>query len=103
MLVEKIRPSPDPTQAPVRWAPGVFPWGKEGGAWLQPPPPSSVEVKGRLELYLYSPSGHSWPVIDRLYLLPLIFGYNLVLFINEDSGKVPWRDLFRTEIRGMLT
>jgi hypothetical protein len=27
------------------------------------PPPSSAEVKERVELYLYSPSGPSWPVL----------------------------------------
>jgi hypothetical protein len=27
------------------------------------PPPSSAEVKEREELYLYAPSGFSWPVI----------------------------------------
>jgi hypothetical protein len=27
------------------------------------PTPSSVEVKERVELYLYSPSGPSWPVL----------------------------------------
>ena len=32
------------------------------------PPPSSVEVKERVELYLYSPSGPSWPVLGELYL-----------------------------------
>ena len=26
-------------------------------------PPSSAKVKGRVELYLYSPSGPSWPVL----------------------------------------
>jgi hypothetical protein len=29
------------------------------------PPPSSAEVKERVELYLYSPSGPSWPVLGR--------------------------------------
>jgi hypothetical protein len=26
-------------------------------------PPSNAEVKERVELYLYSPYGHSWPVL----------------------------------------
>jgi hypothetical protein len=39
-----------------------FPGGKEAGAWRWPPMPSSVEVKERVELYLYS-SGPSWSVI----------------------------------------
>jgi len=38
----------------------VIPRGKAAGAWRQPP---SAEVKERVELYLYSLSGPSWPVI----------------------------------------
>ena len=40
----------------------IFPGGKAAGT-LRWPPPSSIEVQGRVELYLYSPSGPSWPVI----------------------------------------
>jgi hypothetical protein len=31
-------------------------------------PPSTARVKERVELYLYSPSGPSWPVLGRTYL-----------------------------------
>ena len=41
----------------------VFPGGKAAGAWRWQPTPTSAEVKERLELYLYSPSGSSWHVV----------------------------------------
>ena len=33
------------------------------GHGIDHPQPSSTKVKGRVELYLYSPSGSSWPVL----------------------------------------
>jgi len=42
---------------------GSFPGLKRPGRGVDHPPPSSAEVKERVELYLYSPSGPSWPVI----------------------------------------
>jgi len=43
---------------------GSFPGGKAGGAWLgfDHPLPCSAEVKERVELHLYSPTGPSWTV-----------------------------------------
>ena len=41
----------------------VFPWSKTAGAWHWPTNPSSAEFKERVELYVYSPSGPSWPVL----------------------------------------
>jgi len=35
-----------------------------------PPTQSSAEVKERVELYLYSPFGHSWPILE--WILPLL-------------------------------
>jgi len=49
----------------------VFPGDKAAGAWRWLPTPSSDEVKERVELYLYSPSGSSWPVIGWPLSLPL--------------------------------
>ena len=39
--------------------------GKAAGAWRNHPPLSSAEVKERVELYFYSPSGPSWLVLGR--------------------------------------
>ena len=49
---------------------GSFPGLKRPGRGVDHPPPSSAEVKGRVELYLYSNSGPSWPVVG--WPLPFI-------------------------------
>ena len=51
-----------PTQPPIQWVPDLFRGVKRPGRGADHPPPSSAEVKKRVELYLYSPSGPSWPV-----------------------------------------
>jgi hypothetical protein len=40
-----------------------FPGVKRPGRGIDHPPPSSTKVKERVELYLYFPSGPSWPVL----------------------------------------
>ena len=42
---------------------GSFLGVKRPGSGVEHPPPSSAEVEVRVELYLYSASGPSWPVI----------------------------------------
>ena len=42
---------------------GSFPGVKRPVRGVDYPPPSSAEVKERVELYLYSPSGLSWPAV----------------------------------------
>jgi hypothetical protein len=42
-----------------------FPGVKRPGRGVDHPPPSRAEVKERVELYLYSPSGPSWSVLGR--------------------------------------
>ena len=48
---------------------GPFPLVKRPGRL--PPTPSSAEVKERVELYIYFPSGPSWPVLEWNLPLPL--------------------------------
>jgi hypothetical protein len=47
-----------------------FPGVRRTGRGIDHPPASSAEVKKRVELYLYSPSGPSWPVRGRPLPLP---------------------------------
>jgi len=44
---------------------GSFPGVKRPWRGVDHPPPPSAEVEGRVELYIYSPSGPSWPVLGR--------------------------------------
>jgi len=68
--------------APIQSGPGAhpasytmgtrpFPGVKWPGCGIDHPPPSSAEVKERVELDLYSTSGPSWPVIGWTLPLPL--------------------------------
>jgi len=43
----------------------VFTGVKAAGAWRWPPTPSSPEAEGRVELYICSAFGRSWPVLGR--------------------------------------
>jgi hypothetical protein len=49
---------------------GSFPGVKLPGCGVEHPPPSSAEVEGRVQLYICSPCGPSWPVL----------GWNLCYF-----------------------
>jgi hypothetical protein len=67
-----------PIQPPVIWVPGL-PRGKAVGVWRWPPTPSSAEVKERVELHIYSPSGASWSLVRWTWPLPLSFSsYNVL-------------------------
>ena len=46
-----------------------FPGVKRPGRGVDHPPPSSIKVKERVELYVYSPSRPSWPVVGLNSLL----------------------------------
>ena len=67
---------------PVQSGPGAHPasytvvtWSLPGVKGVRtlcrPPTPFSPQVKERVELYLYSPSWPSWPVLGRTLPLPL--------------------------------
>jgi hypothetical protein len=50
-----------PTQPPIQWVPGILSLGaKRPGREADHSPPSSVEVKEWVKLYLHSPNTPSW-------------------------------------------
>jgi len=55
----------DPRAHPVSYTVGTrsFLGVKRPGRGVDHPPPSSAEVKEKVELYIYSPSGPTWPVL----------------------------------------
>ena len=69
----------------------VFPGGKVAGARRWPPTPSNAKVKERVELYICSPSGSSWPVLGRTLPLPLPL-----------AKLIPLDVLFKVSILGSL-
>jgi hypothetical protein len=56
------------------------------GRGVDHPTSSSAGVKERVELYLYSPSGSSWPVLERtLPLFVAVAGFTIhTKFWSED-------------------
>ena len=62
-------PSLGPTQPPVQWVPGV----KRPVRGADHPPPSKRRGHEKVELYLYSPSGPSWPVIGWTFTFTFTF------------------------------
>ena len=66
--MEQSRASKVDSRSADHFTPGSFQGVKWPGRGDDHPHPSSVEVKERVELYLYSPSGPSCPILDQLYL-----------------------------------
>ena len=64
------RPGLGPTQPPIQWVPGPS-RGKRPRRGVDHPLPSNAEVEGRVQLYICSPSGPSWPVLGWTLPLPL--------------------------------
>jgi len=58
-----VETSPGDHSAACTMGTGSFPGVKRLGHGVDYPSPASAEVKERVELYLYSPSGPLWPVL----------------------------------------
>ena len=62
---------------------GSSPGVKRPGRGVDRPPLSSAEVKERVELYIYSPSGPSWPILGELYRRTVLY-----LTTSQKGGRV---------------
>ena len=67
--IPPVRPRAHPTSSTMTIV--AFPPVKRSKLTAHHPPPSNTEFKGRAELYLYFPSGPSWPVLLRNLALSL--------------------------------
>jgi hypothetical protein len=65
------RPTLQPIQLPIQWVPDLFPRVKRPGCGVYYPP-HSAEVKELVQLYIYSLSGASWPVLGWTLPVPLL-------------------------------
>ena len=50
--------------------------------------PTTAEVKERIELLLYTPSGPSWHVVGRTLLTPFTFTLDGIYLNHSGNGKV---------------
>ena len=62
-----IQTGPGTHPSPIQREPFLIPWVKWQKYAVEHPHPSNAKVKERVELYIYSPSGLSWPVLNELY------------------------------------
>ena len=68
-----VRTGPGAHPASYTMGTGSFPGVKRPGRGVDHPRPTSADVEGRVELYICSHSGPSWPVLGRP--LPLLYQY----------------------------
>ena len=66
----------------------VFPGGKAAEAWCWPPTPSMRRSHERVGLYLYSPSGPSWPVIGRTFYVSFYTEINYIRWYKRIMSYV---------------
>jgi len=59
-----VQTGPGAHQASYAMGAGSFPGLKRPGRGVDHPTPYSAEVKERVDLHIYSPSGPSWPVLE---------------------------------------
>jgi len=62
---------------------GSFSGVKRPRRGVDHPPPSTAEVKGSVQLHLYSPSGPSWPVLGWIIYIYIILGWTIYIILGR--------------------
>ena len=75
---------------------GSFPGVKRSARGVDHPPSSSTEVEGRVELYLYSPSGTSWHVLGRILTYHYYYYYHYYYCYSWHSLRTSPQPLLKT-------
>ena len=68
---------------------GSFPGVKRPGCGVDHPPLSSTEVEGRVELYICSLSGPSWPVLGRTLPLRIRICWKPYIQVGLQRNYIP--------------
>ena len=63
---------------------GSFPGVKQPGRGVDHPPPSSAEVRERVQLHICSPSGPSWPVLGWT----LLYVFNSAMCFDVEGSDL---------------
>jgi len=84
------RPALRPTQSPVKWVPGLFRGLSAAGACCWPLTPFQCHGHGRVELYLYPPSGPHQACNGNT--LPLLYIY---IYIYIYKVKIKYKYIYK--------
>jgi hypothetical protein len=85
-----VQTDPEVHPASCTMGTGSFPGVKRPGRGVDHLPPSSAEVKERIQLYLYYPSGPSWPVLGWTLPLPMSVYLETETFHVEQTLQLGW-------------
>ena len=72
---QRFRPAIGSNQPPVQWVPNLSRGVMRPEHGVVYPPQSSADVKERVELYIYSHSGLSWPILEQTLHLVYVYFY----------------------------
>jgi hypothetical protein len=67
---------------------GILPGVKRPGRSADHPPLSKAEVKERVDLYIYSPSGFWWPVPGRTFTFTFTITFTFTFLMISLAAKI---------------